>query len=65
MPKYPVVTGNSVLLTGASGYLGRLVAAALLAKTDFDLVLPIRAHHAPQDIREQLITELQHNEPLP
>jgi nucleoside-diphosphate-sugar epimerase len=31
-----------VLVTGASGYLGKLAAAALLARTDAELLLPVR-----------------------
>lgn len=34
---------SSVLLTGATGYLGSLIVASLLAQEDVNLVLPVRA----------------------
>lgn len=34
---------RSVLLTGATGYLGSLIAATLLVNEEMDLVLPVRA----------------------
>src|SRR6476661_6956108 len=34
---------SSVLLTGATGYLGSLIAATLLVNEQMDLVLPVRA----------------------
>lgn len=43
-----------VLLTGGSGYLGGLIAAALLAKTDRHVYLPVRAHHADDELIEGL-----------
>src|SRR5262245_33785811 len=48
-------TPSTVLLTGASGYLGGLIAAVLLRETDMRLVLPIREQHS----RESLLSHLQ------
>ncbi|HVV81883.1 MAG TPA: SDR family oxidoreductase [Kofleriaceae bacterium] len=45
---------SATLVTGASGYLGSLVAAALLAQTDRSLLLPVRAVHEPGAVRERI-----------
>lgn len=44
------LTGERILLLGSSGYLGRVLAARLLAETPCDLVLPLRAHHDPRSV---------------
>jgi nucleoside-diphosphate-sugar epimerase len=46
-----------ILVTGASGYVGRLVAAALLARTRARLIVPVRSHHAVDDVRRQILEE--------
>ena len=40
--------GEAILVTGASGFLGSLVAAAALRSTDATVVLPLRQ---PEDVR--------------
>jgi nucleoside-diphosphate-sugar epimerase len=47
-----------VFVTGASGYVGKLVAAALLAGTDARLVLPVRGHHVREEVEQQVLDEL-------
>jgi nucleoside-diphosphate-sugar epimerase len=47
------------LVTGASGFLGRLVAAALLAKEGVEVVLPIREKHTSDGIAAALAVELE------
>ena len=46
-----------ILVTGASGYVGRLVAAALLARTQARLILPVRSHHDVDEVRRQILEE--------
>lgn len=38
---------DAVLVTGASGYLGRLIVAVLLAREDHDIVLPVWEKYTP------------------
>jgi nucleoside-diphosphate-sugar epimerase len=40
---------TTTLVTGASGYLGSLITAALLANTSRRVLLPVRALHDPSD----------------
>ncbi len=49
---------RAMIVTGASGFLGCLVAATLLANEDVDLVLPVRARHKTNDLAAALIAEL-------
>jgi nucleoside-diphosphate-sugar epimerase len=45
-----------ILLTGASGFVGQLMAAALLARhDDLKLFLPYRTHHTENDLANQLL----------
>jgi len=48
---------HAVLLTGASGYLGRVLAAELLASTSARLVLPLRSHHEPPAVAQAIADE--------
>jgi nucleoside-diphosphate-sugar epimerase len=48
----------AVLVTGASGFLGRLVAAALLVDTGAEVVLPIRDKHTAEGIAAALAVEI-------
>ncbi|HET7503041.1 MAG TPA: SDR family oxidoreductase [Kofleriaceae bacterium] len=49
----------TILLTGASGYVGRLLAAALLERESHTkIVAPVRAKHDPERLRAALETEL-------
>jgi nucleoside-diphosphate-sugar epimerase len=49
---------GAVLVTGASGFLGRLVAATLLANEGVEVVLPIRDKHTSVGVAAALATEL-------
>lgn len=49
--------GEPVLLLGGSGYLGRVTAARLLTSTDCPLLLPVRAHHQPDDVLAAIAAE--------
>ena len=51
-------TRGAVLVTGVTGLVGRLVAAALLAEGTRKVVLPIREGHDESDVRELLAAEL-------
>ena len=45
-----------ILLTGASGFVGQLMAAVLLARHDnLQLFLPYRTHHAESDLANQIL----------
>jgi nucleoside-diphosphate-sugar epimerase len=46
--------GGGVLVTGATGFLGGLIAAALLRETRGPLVLPHRAERAPGELIERI-----------
>lgn len=46
-----------VLVTGASGYVGGLIAAALLASEDGRLVLPVRGHHDRDQLTSRIVGE--------
>lgn len=47
-----------VFLTGASGYLGGLIAAQLLARSECELVVPLRASSSAEAFRSRLAMEL-------
>jgi len=49
---------GSVLLTGISGHLGGLVAAALLSERSCRIVAPIRSKHTRESILEKIKVEL-------
>lgn len=51
--------GGAVLVTGVSGFLGRLVAATLLANEGVEVVLPIRDKHTADGVAAALAVELQ------
>lgn len=44
----------TILLTGASGYLGSLIAAGFLEHSAARLVLPVRSHHTADSIHDRL-----------
>jgi nucleoside-diphosphate-sugar epimerase len=48
----------AVLVTGASGYVGGLLAAALLQDEGVCVILPVRRKHALEKIRARLAVEL-------
>lgn len=48
---------DAVLLTGATGYLGSLIAAGLLADSSVRLVCPVRPHHAPEKVLAHIAAE--------
>jgi nucleoside-diphosphate-sugar epimerase len=50
----PFRSGGATLITGASGYIGGLVTAALLAGEQRRVVLPLRASAEPARCRERL-----------
>ncbi len=47
----------AVLVTGASGYIGKLVTVTLLLEEDCDLLLPLRPHHNIDSVRADILTE--------
>lgn len=47
-----------VFLTGASGYLGGLIAAQLLARSECELVVPLRPSSSAEGFRSRLSLEL-------
>lgn len=49
----------AVLVTGASGFLGRMVAAVFLAEGGVEVVLPIRDRHTKESVLASLELELQ------
>ena len=49
---------GAILVTGASGYLGGLVATALLAHERATLVLPVRSSHTAESMRTRLGEDL-------
>lgn len=49
---------KAILITGASGFLGSLVAAKALAETDSLLVLPFRDPHTREGILSRIAAEL-------
>ncbi len=49
---------HTILLTGASGYLGRLIAAEFLADGSARLVIPLRSRHKPEHVIARLAEEL-------
>jgi len=51
------LVGERILLLGGSGYLGRVLAARILATTPCDLVLPLRAHHDPRAVVHAIAAE--------
>lgn len=53
-----LLTDATLLLTGGSGYLGRVLAATLLSTTPARLLLPLRAHHRPHEVAQAIAAEL-------
>lgn len=53
-----MATDGAVLVTGVSGFLGRVVAATLLANEGVEVVLPIRDKHSAEGITAALGVEL-------
>lgn len=49
---------NSVLLTGASGYLGTMAVAGLLAQDSCRIIAPVRQGHTRESMIERIKTEL-------
>jgi nucleoside-diphosphate-sugar epimerase len=47
-----------VMLTGATGYVGSVLAAALLARTSSKVVAPVRDKHAVTEVRARIAAEL-------
>ena len=45
-----MVNEGAALVTGASGFLGRMVAATLLANERVERLLPIRDNRAPENV---------------
>jgi nucleoside-diphosphate-sugar epimerase len=48
---------EATLITGASGYLGGLLAAVLVAESDGTVLAPIRAHHDPARVTARILDE--------
>ncbi|MFL5343069.1 MAG: SDR family oxidoreductase [Gemmataceae bacterium] len=49
---------SAIAVTGATGYLGSLIAAGLLAEGRRRLVLPVRPHHAAEGVIARLAKEV-------
>ena len=49
---------QAILITGGSGFIGRLTAARLLREGAQKIVLPVRAKHAIETLRAALAAEL-------
>lgn len=52
-------TPGAILVTGASGFLGRLICAGLIAQGHSKLVLPVRAQHSRGSMLAAIDQELQ------
>jgi nucleoside-diphosphate-sugar epimerase len=50
--------GETILLLGGNGYIGRMLAAALLAETEARLILPVRDRHSPASVVAAIAREL-------
>lgn len=48
----------ATIVTGATGYVGSLVAGKLLAETDAHLVLPVRPHHSRESVLARITNEV-------
>ena len=48
----------ATIVTGATGYVGSLVAGKLLAETDAHLVLPVRPHHSRESVLARIANEI-------
>lgn len=55
----PRADARCVMLTGATGYVGSVLAAALLARTSSRVIAPVRDKHCPKDVRARIAVELQ------
>ena len=49
---------GSVLLTGATGYLGGVLAAGLLADPRTRLVVPVRLQHSRESVLKHIAGEI-------
>lgn len=54
------VRPGTTIVTGATGYLGSLIAAKLLAETDAHLIIPARPRHSPESVIARIIGESLH-----
>src|SRR5262245_56918663 len=54
----PLPRRNATLVTGATGFLGSLVAAKLLAEESAHLVLPVRDRHTRSTVLTRLAAEI-------
>lgn len=50
--------GRPVVLTGATGYVGKLMAVTLLHRAGMPLILPVRSHHTRDGVLALLAEEL-------
>jgi nucleoside-diphosphate-sugar epimerase len=48
---------EAVLLTGATGYLGSLIATGLLADSSIRLICPVRSQHTPEKVLAHIAAE--------
>jgi len=49
---------EAILVTGSTGFVGGVLAAALAASDERPILLPIRLKHAPEDARDAIAAEL-------
>src|ERR1043165_7901472 len=54
-----MTTAPATILTGASGYLGSLIAAGLLANEKNRLILPVRSRHTRESVLARIVAELE------
>jgi nucleoside-diphosphate-sugar epimerase len=52
------MSGEAILVTGASGFLGSLVAAEALLESDATVVLPIRQQHTRESVLAPIAAEM-------
>lgn len=50
--------GRPVVLTGATGFVGKLMATTLLRRSSMPLILPVRSHHTRDGVLALLAEEL-------
>lgn len=56
---HPRDDARCVLITGATGYVGSLLAAALLARSSSKVIAPVRDKHGSSEVRARIAAELQ------
>ena len=50
---------QATVVTGATGYMGSLITACLLAEERSRLILPVRSKHKPESVLAKIVSELE------